>query len=103
MLQLFYSYGVSYYINKKILEAFNSFICRMKKTILYIIDSLAGIGGAEIIMVAPLKEIHEHYNVIVVTLHPVTINVFEENYFLGDRQLCLQMRSRKDILTVASK
>jgi glycosyltransferase involved in cell wall biosynthesis len=75
----------------------------MKKTILYIIDSLAGIGGAEIMMAAPLKEIHEHYNVIVVTLHPVTISVFEQNYFLGDKQLCLQMRSRKDIFTVASK
>jgi glycosyltransferase involved in cell wall biosynthesis len=75
----------------------------MKKTILYIIDSLAGIGGAEIMMVAPLKQIHQQYNVIVVTLHPVTINVFEENYFLGDKQLCLHMRSRADILSVSGK
>ena len=73
----------------------------MKKTVLYIIDSLAGIGGAEIMMVSPLKEIHNNYNVILVTLHPV--NIFEENYFVGDKQLCLQMRSRKDILTVAGK
>ncbi len=39
----------------------------MKKKILYIIDSLER-GGAEIMLVSPLAEIQEHYDIIIVTL-----------------------------------
>lgn len=73
----------------------------MRKTVLYIIDSLAVIGGAEVMMIAPLKEIHNTYNIVVVTLYPG--NVFEEDYFLGNKQICLEMRSRKGILKAAGK
>lgn len=73
----------------------------MKKTVLYIIDNLSGIGGAELMMVAPLKEIHHHYNIILVTLEPV--NFFEKNSFIGDRQYCLQMNSKKDIFSAVKK
>jgi glycosyltransferase involved in cell wall biosynthesis len=72
-----------------------------KKTILYIIDSLAGIGGAELMLVAPLKDIHSYYNIILVTLYPE--NVYQKYYFVGDRQYCLNMRSRKDIFVAAKK
>ena len=101
MLQLFCGNDIVNYINKDILEAYIVFTIFMKKTILYIIDSLAGIGGAEIMMVAPLREIHNNYNIILVTLYPD--NIYKENFFLGDEQICLQMRSRKDILIVAER
>lgn len=73
----------------------------MKKTVLYIIDSLAGIGGAEITLVAPLNDIRYHYNIILVTLYPV--NIFEKDSFVGDKQYCLHMNSRKNIFTAAKK
>jgi glycosyltransferase involved in cell wall biosynthesis len=73
----------------------------MKKKVLYIIDSLALMGGAELMLIAPLKDIHYHYNIILVTLYPV--NIFEKDYFIGDKQYCLQMKSRKDIFTAAKK
>ena len=73
----------------------------MKKTVLYIIDSLAGIGGAELMLVAPLKDIHYSYNIILVTLYPV--NVFEKHGFVGDKQYCLHMNSMKDIFTAVKK
>jgi glycosyltransferase involved in cell wall biosynthesis len=73
----------------------------MKKTVLYIIDNLSGIGGAELMMVAPLKEIHDHYNIILVTLVPN--NFFEKNHFVGDKQYCLNMKSKKDIFRSVKK
>lgn len=73
----------------------------MKKTVLYIIDSLAAIGGAEVMMVAPLQEIHRQYNIIVVTLYPG--NVFEKNNFTGDKQYCLNMTSRSEVFSAAKK
>jgi len=73
----------------------------MKKTILYIIDSLAAKGGAELMLIAPLRDIHRSYNIILVTLYPV--NIFEKDYFIGDKQYCLQMKSRRDVFTAAKK
>ena len=73
----------------------------MKKTVLYIIDSLAAIGGAEVMMISPLKEIHHKYNIIVVTLYPG--NVFEKNNFTGDKQYCLHMTSRTEVFSAAKK
>lgn len=73
----------------------------MKKTVLYIIDSLAGIGGAELILVAALRDVHQSYNIIVVTLYPG--NVFEDTGFVCDKEYCLQMKSRRDILFAAKK
>lgn len=73
----------------------------MKKTILYIIDSLDGIGGAEIMMVSPLKEVHKTYNIIVVTLKPG--NVFENLGFICDKQYCVHLNSRKNILSAVAQ
>ncbi len=73
----------------------------MEKTILYIIDNLSGIGGAELMLIAPLEDIRHQYNIILVTLEPD--NFFEKNYFVGDRQYCLNMISKKDLLKSARK
>src|SRR6185312_4325414 len=73
----------------------------MKKTVLYIIDNLSGIGGAELMLIAPLNDIRYHYNIILVTLEPD--NFFEKDYFVGDRQYCLGMKSKKDVLKSAKK
>lgn len=73
----------------------------MKKTVLYIIDNLSGIGGAELMLIAPLKDIRHQYNIILVSLEPN--NFFEKNYFVGDRQYCLEMKSKKDVLKSAKK
>lgn len=73
----------------------------MKKTVLYIIDNLSGIGGAELMLIAPFKEIHDHYNIILVTLEP--INFFEKNSFVGDKQYCLEMKGKKDIFSAVRK
>lgn len=73
----------------------------MKKTVLYIIDNLSGIGGAELMLIAPLNDIRYHYNIILVTLEPD--NFFEKDYYVGDRQYCLEMKSKKDVLKSAKK
>ncbi len=73
----------------------------MKKTVLYLIDNLSGIGGAELMLIAPLEVIKDHYKIILVTLEP--INFFEKNHFVGDRQYCLNLRSKKDIFKCAKK
>ncbi len=73
----------------------------MKKTVLYIIDSLAGIGGAELILVAALQGVHQSYNIIVVTLYPG--NVFKDIGFVCDKEYCLQMKSRRNVLFAAKK
>jgi glycosyltransferase involved in cell wall biosynthesis len=73
----------------------------MKKTILYIIDSLNGIGGAEVMLVSPLEELHKIYNIVIVTLKPG--NAFENMGFVCDEQYCLHMHSRKDIFSAAAK
>ncbi|MEO8569772.1 MAG: glycosyltransferase [Ginsengibacter sp.] len=72
----------------------------MKKTILYIIDSLER-GGAEMMLVSPLTEIHRNYNVIIVTLRPE--NVFTKEELVCDKIYCLQMKSRKEIFKAANK
>jgi len=72
----------------------------MKKTVLYIIDSLEK-GGAEIMLVSPLTEIHRHYKIILVTLRPE--NVFKENELIYDRRYCLDMKSRHNLLTASKK
>lgn len=72
----------------------------MKKTILYIIDSLER-GGAEIMLVSPLVEIHRNYNIIIVTLRPE--NVFAKQELVCERIYCLQMNSRKEIFKAANK
>ena len=68
----------------------------MKKTILYIIDSLER-GGAEVMLVSTLKEIHNFYNIIIVTLRPA--NVFTEEELVHDKIFCLNMSSKKNILS----
>ena len=73
----------------------------MKKTVLYIIDNLSGIGGAELMLIAPLKEIRHQYNIILVMLEPD--NFFEKDYYVGDRQYCLDMKSKKEVLKSAKK
>lgn len=74
----------------------------MKKTALYIIDDLSGIGGAELMLIVPLKNIRQHYNIVLVTL--VSDNFFaKNNYFVGHKQYCLEMKSKKDVLKSAKK
>ncbi len=73
----------------------------MKKTVLYIIDSLDAIGGAEIMLVSPLTEIQESYNVILVTLYGE--NIYKEKYLIQNKQYCLHMHSRKDILSAVAR
>lgn len=72
----------------------------MKKTILYIIDSL-GRGGAEVMLVSTLKEIHEAYNIIIVTLHQE--NVFSTEELICDKIFSLHMRSKKDLFSSVKK
>lgn len=72
----------------------------MKKTILYIIDSLER-GGAEVMLVSTLKEIREHYHIIIVTLLPE--NVFTKEELICDKMFCLNMQSKKNIFGSAQK
>ncbi len=73
----------------------------MRKTILYIIDSLNGIGGAEIMLVSPLAEIYQSYNIIIVTLEPG--NVFEKSGYAFCKQYCLNLKSRTNVFAAAKK
>src|ERR1017187_7582032 len=100
MLRLFYSYAACNYCNKKILEASILFKKAMKKTVLYIIDSLEK-GGAEIMVVSPLAEIHRHYKIILVTLRHG--NVFNENELICDKRYCLDMANRFALLNAVKK
>ncbi len=72
----------------------------MKPTILYIIDSLER-GGAEIMMVSPLKEIYSRYNVIIVTLGPGDAFSKEELYF--DHRYCLDITSKWKMISAAGR
>ncbi|MEO6220336.1 MAG: glycosyltransferase [Ginsengibacter sp.] len=72
----------------------------MKKTILYIIDSLEK-GGAEIMLVSPLAEIHRYYDIIIVTLKPG--NDFAQQELVCDKTYCLQMYSRLEIFSASKK
>jgi glycosyltransferase involved in cell wall biosynthesis len=72
----------------------------MKKTVLYIIDSLEK-GGAEIMVVSPLAEIHRHYKIILVTLRHG--NVFNENELICDKRYCLDMANRFELLNAVKK
>lgn len=72
----------------------------MKKTILYIIDSLER-GGAEVLLVSSLKEVHQHFNIIIVTLRPQI--AFTEEELSCDKMFCLDMQHKKSILQRAVK
>ena len=72
----------------------------MKKTILYIIDSLE-MGGAEIMLVSPLAEIHRDYNIVIVTLRPE--NVFTDQELFCEKIFCLNMGSKNGIFKAAGK
>ena len=73
---------------------------KMKKTILYIIDSLES-GGAEVMLVSTLKEIHQDYNIIIVTLLPE--NVFTKEELVYDKIFCLNMRNKRNIFSSVKK
>ena len=72
----------------------------MKKTILYIIDSLER-GGAEIMLVSPLAEIQRNYTIVIVTLRPE--NVFTKQELISDKIYCLHMSSRTEIFRASTK
>ena len=72
----------------------------MKKTILYVIDSLER-GGAEVMLVSTLKEIHRCYNIIIVTLLPE--NVFTKEELIYDKIFCLNMRKKRNIFSSVKK
>ncbi len=69
-------------------------ISAVKKTILYIIDSLER-GGAEVLLVSSLKEVRSHFNIIFVTLREQ--NAFSEDELFYDKMFCLGMASKKDV------
>lgn len=72
----------------------------MKKTILYIIESL-GLGGAEMLVVSQIPEVRKRYNVVLVTLYP--INQFSDTDVEYDHYYCLNMKGKRDILRVTSQ
>ncbi len=72
----------------------------MKKTIIYIIDSL-GRGGAEVMLVSTLKDVQQYYNTVIVTLQQE--NAFTINE-LGDSEIiCLNIKGKRDILSAVKK
>ena len=52
-------------------------------------------------LVSPLAEIQEHYDIIIVTLKPE--NVFTEQELVSSKRYCLQMNSRKDVFKAVNK
>ncbi|MCP9749924.1 glycosyltransferase family 4 protein [Ferruginibacter sp. HRS2-29] len=70
-----------------------------KKTALFMIDWLGAIGGAEVMMIAPLKELSQEYNIILVTLRPG--NVFTKDHFTGEKHYSLNMSSRFGVFKAA--
>jgi len=72
----------------------------MKKTALYIIDSLER-GGAEVMLVSTLKEIYSHYHIILVTLRPQ--NAFDNSELVYDKKYCLNLTSKKNVFRCARK
>lgn len=72
----------------------------MKKTLLYIIDSLER-GGAEVMLVSTLKDIYAHYNIILVTLRPQI--AFANSDLAYDQKFCLDFKSKKDIFRCAGE
>lgn len=72
----------------------------MKKTILYIIDSL-GRGGAEVMLVSALKEVQQYYKTVIVTLQPENAFTIAE---LGDSEIiCLNIKGKRDIISAVKK
>ncbi len=72
----------------------------MKKTVIYIIDSL-GRGGAEVMLISTLKDVQQNYNTVIVTLQPG--NAFTKDK-LGDSEvICLNMKGKRDILSTVKK
>jgi glycosyltransferase involved in cell wall biosynthesis len=82
------------------LAAFITLRLKMKKTALYIIDSLER-GGAEVMLVSTLKEIKSHYHIILVTLRPQ--NAFDNSELVYDKKYCLNLTSKKNIFSCARK
>src|SRR5258706_11901522 len=72
----------------------------MKKTVLYIIESL-GLGGAEMIVVSQLAEVHKEYNIILVTLSP--INQFKPELLVCDQFYCLNMKRKINVISASKK
>lgn len=75
-------------------------IYNMRKTVLYIIESL-GLGGAEMLVVSQLPEVHKKYNVVLVTLNP--LDQFEPGQLVFDHFYCLEMSAGKNIFSAAKK
>jgi glycosyltransferase involved in cell wall biosynthesis len=71
----------------------------MKKTVLYIIDSL-GLGGAEMLVVSQIPEVRKRFNVVLVTLSPV--NEFEPGAVEYDAYYCLHMNGKRDLIKAVS-
>jgi glycosyltransferase involved in cell wall biosynthesis len=100
MLHLFYRDASCHYRNKKLLETHIPFQEGMKKTIIYIIDSL-GRGGAEVMLVSTLQDVRQHYHTIIVTLDPD--NAFTNNELEGIEIICLHATGKRKVLSAAKK
>jgi len=72
----------------------------MKKTIIYIIDSL-GRGGAEVMLVSTLKDVQQYYNTVIVTLQHE--NVFTKDELGYSEIICLNIKGKRDILSAVKK
>jgi len=72
----------------------------MKKTIIYIIDSL-GRGGAEVMLVSTLQDVRLHYQPIIVTLAPD--NAFTDQELEGIEIICLHATGKRKVLSAAKK
>src|SRR5688572_18666510 len=72
----------------------------MKKTVLYIIESL-GLGGAEMLVVSQIPEVRKRYNVVLVTLSPD--NGFEDGAVQYDHFYCLHMKGKRDLISSVAK
>ncbi|HVZ95735.1 MAG TPA: glycosyltransferase [Chitinophagaceae bacterium] len=68
----------------------------MRKTILYLIDSLER-GGAEVLLVSALREVHQEFNIVLVTLHDKS--AFGPEELCYDAMFCLNMQSKLRILS----
>ena len=72
----------------------------MKKTIIYIIDSL-GRGGAEVMLVSTLKDVQQYYNTVIVTLQHE--NAFTEDELGSSEIICLNINGKRDIISAVKK
>ena len=72
----------------------------MKKTVLYIIESL-GLGGAEMMVVSQLAQVHKEYNIVLVILSPV--NQFRPEQLVYDEFYCLNMKRKINVISASKK